>query len=173
MTKTVPERFAEIIELLILAIEAHLLGSYLPNRLAAPLSWRVRSSLEGVANSFAEAFAKFIAAAATRAAAAARSLDPAPAPRAQTPAPIANRPTRIPISRANTARRRRVTPSSEPSRAMPGLRSSPAPQPAIRALVAQPRRATPIAPAPRPRKPPNRKNRLLLATYSHAHFVTI
>ena len=164
MTKTVPERFAEIIELLILAIEAHLLGSYLPDRLAAPLSWRVRSSLEGISNSFAEAFAKFLAARA------ARNLEPAPELRPQTPArPSVPQPARA--RHATTARRRRVPalPGAEPN-----PRASPvAARPPLRIVAPAPMRAMATAPMPRPRKPPNRKSRLPFARSLRADFITI
>ena len=120
MTKTVPERFAEIIELLILAIEAHLLGSYLPNRLAAPLSWRVRSSLEGISNSFAEAFAKFLANAAARAA------EPPPEIPAQAPAEPRITKARSNRTSAASKRRRAAAVPSLLSCAGPNRASAPA-----------------------------------------------
>ena len=171
MTKTVPERFAEIIELLILAIEAHLLGSYLPNRLAAPLSWRVRSSLEGISSKFAEAFAKFIAAQA------ARGLEPTPEFRAPPPAPTQSQPART-ARRGTTVRQRRRTPTPTPTPcAMPGDQASPVavPRLAIQAAPAAPARAISgaTAPASRPRRPPNRKNGFIPSPSFHGRFVTI
>ena len=59
MTKTIPEQFAEIIETLLLAIEAHLAGSPIPNRMAAPMLNLARNGLNSIAARFAAAFAKF------------------------------------------------------------------------------------------------------------------
>ena len=161
MTKTLPERFAELIEMIILALEAHLLASYLPNRLAAPLSWRVRSSLEGFSSKFTEVFAKFLAAAAAKAAAeAARSLKPAPELCAQFPAQT---PRKVKASRpARTAgKRRRINvsaanvPCARPTIILPSVATHP---PGHCEIIAMPRRTNASCPAARPRKPPNRKN---------------
>ena len=58
MTKSVAEQFADIIEGLILAIEAQITGAPIPNRMAAPMLSLVRKSLEKLSASFAAAIAR-------------------------------------------------------------------------------------------------------------------
>lgn len=57
MTKTeiqsVADRFAELIEMIVLALEAHLEASLLPNRVAAPMLSLVRRGLHRLASGFA------------------------------------------------------------------------------------------------------------------------
>ena len=61
MTKSVVEQFAEIIEMLILAIEAQINGAPLPNRMAASMAALVRKSLEKFNASVANAIARVMA----------------------------------------------------------------------------------------------------------------
>ena len=58
MTKSVAEQFADIIEGLILAIEAQINGAPIPNRMASPMIMLVRKSLERLSSSFAAAIAR-------------------------------------------------------------------------------------------------------------------
>ena len=82
MTKSVVEQFAEIIEMLILAIEAQINGAPLPNRMAASMAAFVRKSLEKLNASVANAIARVMAGAlppppvAPRAASEARQKSP-------------------------------------------------------------------------------------------------
>ena len=104
MTKTLPERLNEIIEALILAIEAHINGGPLPNRLAAPAYKLVRNSLRNIADRFAAAIAA--------------GLNPAPPPPLRQPrAGSAPKSASKPLGWRDRVRAWFARPSPQPARA--------------------------------------------------------
>ena len=136
MTKTLPERFAELIEQLILILEAQLADSFLPNRLGAPMLSLARKSLLKINASFAAALARLAA---------------TPAPRPQTEAQKPSRPKPIParpgwLQRLTQWRPNWLTPEPPPSASR---RHS---QPSIRLPQERPRNQTPKAPSAPPIK---------------------